>query len=85
MRNNDYDQTLIGGTTSPIEAIQDTRPVVIIDEPHRFPRDKANYQSIEAIKPQVIIRFEQHFQKLLRAKVVIKLLRKIIIENHNLI
>ena len=80
MRNNDYDQTLIGGTTSPIEAIQDTRPVVIIDEPHRFPRDKANYQSIEAIKPQVIIRFEQHFQKLLRAKVVIKLLRKIIIE-----
>ncbi|MDA2140294.1 type III restriction-modification system endonuclease [Bacillus cereus group sp. Bc256] len=76
MRNNDYDQTLIGGTTSPIEAIQDTRPVVIIDEPHRFPRDKANYQSIEAIKPQVIIRFGATFPEVTTGKGSNKITKK---------
>lgn len=61
MKNDDYDQTLIGGVTNPLEAIQNTRPVVIIDEPHRFPRDKANYKAIEAIKPQMIFRFGATF------------------------
>lgn len=61
MKKSDYDQTLIGGTTQPLEAIQQTRPVVIIDEPHRFPRDKANYKAIEALKPQTIIRFGATF------------------------
>lgn len=32
MSSDDYDQTLFGGETSPIEAIKNTRPVVIIDE-----------------------------------------------------
>lgn len=61
MKKDDYDQTLFGGITNPIEAIQNTRPVVIIDEPHRFPRDKSNYKAIEAIKPQMIIRFGATF------------------------
>lgn len=61
MQKSDYDQTLIGGTTQPLEAIQQTRPVVIIDEPHRFPRDKTNYKAIEALKPQTIIRFGATF------------------------
>lgn len=61
MQKSDYDQTLIGGTTQPLEAILQTRPVVIIDEPHRFPRDKANYKAIEALKPQTIIRFGATF------------------------
>lgn len=61
MKKSDYDQTLIGGTTQPLEAIQQTRPVVIIDEPHRFPRDKTNYKAIEALKPQTIIRFGATF------------------------
>lgn len=61
MKKSDYDQTLIGGTTQPLEAIQQTRPVIIIDEPHRFPRDKANYKAIEALKPQTIIRFGATF------------------------
>lgn len=61
MKKSDYNQTLIGGTTQPIEAIQQIRPVVIIDEPHRFPRDKANYKAIEALKPQTIIRFGATF------------------------
>jgi len=61
MKKSDYDQTLMGGVTSPIEGIQNTRTVVIIDEPHRFPRDKANYHAIETIKPQIVIRFGATF------------------------
>ncbi len=37
MHRDDYDQTLLGGETSPVKAIAATRPIVIIDEPHRFP------------------------------------------------
>lgn len=36
MTRDDYDQTLIGSTSSPTEGIKNTRPIVIIDEPHRF-------------------------------------------------
>lgn len=61
MRKSDYDQTLLGGITNPIEAIQEVKPVVIMDEPHRFPRDKANYKAIEEIKPQMFIRFGATF------------------------
>ncbi|ELL61405.1 type III restriction-modification system StyLTI enzyme res, partial [Salmonella enterica subsp. enterica serovar Enteritidis str. 22704] len=39
MTRDDYDQTLLGGLTSPVKGLQMTRPVVIIDEPHRFARD----------------------------------------------
>lgn len=61
MHRNDYDQTLLGGETSPIRAIAATRPVVIIDEPHRFPRGKKFYEDIEEMKPQLIVRFGATF------------------------
>lgn len=61
MHRDDYDQTLLGGETSPIKAIAATRPVVIIDEPQRFPRGKKFYEDIEAIKPQLIVRFGATF------------------------
>src|SRR5699024_12301054 len=58
---DDYDQTLLGGETSPIKAIAATRPVLIIDEPHRFPRNKVTYKAIEKMKPQLIVRFGVNF------------------------
>ncbi|TWS95309.1 type III restriction-modification system endonuclease [Streptococcus sp. sy018] len=61
LKAKDYDQTLIGSTTEPLKALQQTRPVVIIDEPHRFPRDKKSYQAIQELKPQTIIRFGATF------------------------
>jgi len=61
MKKSDYDQTLMGGITNPIEAIQNTKPIVIIDEPHRFPRDKAYYKSIETLQAQMIVRFGATF------------------------
>lgn len=61
MHRDDYDQTLLGGETSPIKAVAATRPVVIIDEPQRFPRGKKFYSDIEAMKPQLIVRFGATF------------------------
>lgn len=57
----EYSQTLLSGWTSPIEGIRATRPIVLIDEPHRFPRDKANYKAITALEPQMIVRFGATF------------------------
>ncbi|WFC04187.1 type III restriction-modification system endonuclease [Lactiplantibacillus pentosus] len=61
MHRDDYDQTLLGGETSPIKAIAATRPVIIIDEPQRFPRGKKFYEDIEEMKPQLIVRFGATF------------------------
>lgn len=61
MNSSDYDQTVIGGITNPIEGIKSTRPILFIDEPHRFPRDKANYSSITKLEPQLIVRFGATF------------------------
>lgn len=64
MTRDDYDQTLLSDYSSPIDALKATKPVVIIDEPHRFPRDKKNYQAIEKLKPQMIVRFGATFPEI---------------------
>ena len=60
-RDDTYDQTLFGGSSCPMEAVRNTRPVVIIDEPHRVKRDGAGYKAIQELAPQVIIRFGATF------------------------
>jgi len=57
----EYDQTLLSGWTKPIDALQATRPIVLIDEPHRFPREKANYKSIKSLNAQMIVRLGATF------------------------
>jgi type III restriction enzyme len=62
MEKDDYDQTLLGEFTQPYRALEETRPIVIIDEPHRFKRENKAYQCvIDKIKPQCIIRFGATF------------------------
>ncbi|MER2295413.1 MAG: type III restriction-modification system endonuclease [Desemzia incerta] len=56
-----FNQTMLSGFTKPLEAIQATRPIVLMDEPHRFPRDGEFYKSIQNVKPQLIIRFGATF------------------------
>lgn len=68
MHKSDFDQTLLGGETNPIKAIATTRPIIIIDEPHRFPRNKVTYKSIESMKPQLIVRFGATFPKETRGR-----------------
>jgi len=58
---DDYDSH-IEGYYRPIDAISATRPIMIIDEPHRFSRNNATFKFIEEqVKPQMIIRFGATF------------------------
>ncbi len=58
----EYDQTLISSvSTKPLEAIKATRPVVIIDEPHRFKRKSIAFKEIKNLDPQLILRFGATF------------------------
>lgn len=56
-----FNQTMRSGFTKPLEAIQATLPIVLIDEPHRFPRDGEFYKAIQNVAPQMIIRFGATF------------------------
>lgn len=86
MSRDDYDQTLLGGETSPIKAIKATRPIVIVDEPHRFPRGKKFYADIEDLKPQLIFRFGATFPEITSGKGKIMLQKSIITAvSHSLI
>lgn len=62
MEKSDYDQTLLGKFTQPYKALREVKPVVIIDEPHRFKRDNKAYKCIvEQLQPQCIFRFGATF------------------------
>ncbi|MDD7592791.1 MAG: type III restriction-modification system endonuclease [Peptoniphilaceae bacterium] len=59
-----YDQTILGTTSVPYDALAATRPIVIIDEPHRFRREnKAWLTMLEKLKPQAVIRFGATFPR----------------------
>lgn len=60
-----YDQTVLGTTSVPYEALRETRPIVIIDEPHRFRRDNKAYKTlIDKIHPLAVFRFGATFPEL---------------------
>lgn len=64
MERDDYDQTIFGSSTQPYQALRETRPIVIIDEPHRFKRENKAFKCIEEeLKPQCIIRFGATFPR----------------------
>lgn len=60
----DYD-IAVQGFVRPLDAIKATRPIVIIDEPHRFERSNTSYKRIiSEIAPQCIIRFGATFPEI---------------------
>lgn len=60
----DYD-IAVQGFVRPLDAIKATRPIVIIDEPHRFERSHTTYKRIlSEIAPQCIIRFGATFPEI---------------------
>lgn len=61
LNRDDYDQTLIDGETCPLKALASTRPIVIVDEPHRFSETTTAYKKIKELYPQSIIRFGATF------------------------
>ncbi|WP_168171820.1 type III restriction-modification system endonuclease [Viridibacillus sp. FSL H7-0596] len=59
---NDYDQSMLDGTNRPVDALAKTRPIVILDEPHKFDRSNQSWSFIqEYLKPLAIIRFGATF------------------------
>ena len=61
LKRDDYDQPE-AGFYRPFDALRATRPVVIIDEPHRFTRTQTAYRQILAeLQPQLIIRYGATF------------------------
>ena len=62
MAKDDYDQTILGNFTQPYETLRATKPIVIIDEPHRFKKENKAYKRIlKEIQPQCIIRLGATF------------------------
>lgn len=55
----------VEGFYNPVDALKATKPIVIIDEPHRFGKEAKTFKFIqEKIKPQAIIRFGATFPDL---------------------
>ena len=64
LTRSDYDY-LVEGFYRPFDALKATKPVVIIDEPHRFSRDQKAYKAIvNELCPQMIIRFGATFPEI---------------------
>ena len=67
LSRDDYDQTLTADgydSSRPLDILARTRPVVIIDEPHRFARNQATFKKIvEELQPGVIIRYGATFPR----------------------
>ncbi len=62
MLTKEYDTTILDDLTNPSEAIKSTRPILIIDEPHKFGKDNVTFKKIEEVlSPQCIIRFGATF------------------------
>lgn len=65
---DDYDYGA-EGFYRPFDAIRATKPVVIIDEPHRFSRDQKAFQVImDEILPQCLIRYGATFPEVTRGR-----------------
>ena len=61
LTRDDYDYD-VEGFYRPLDAIASTKPIVMIDEPHRFSRDQKAFKVIlEELKPQAIIRYGATF------------------------
>lgn len=61
LSRSDYDY-LVEGFYRPFDALKATKPIVIIDEPHRFARNQKAYKTIvEELCPQMIIRYGATF------------------------
>lgn len=64
LERDDYEQTLLDDLTRPLDILRATRPVVIIDEPHRFDRkNKAFKKIVNELQPEVVIRFGATFPR----------------------
>ena len=57
-----FDKGLFDKYTVPFDAIGATKPVMIIDEPHKFGQGNKTWENIQKMKPQFILRYGATFQ-----------------------
>lgn len=68
LKRDDYDFG-VQGFNRPFDALRATRPVIIIDEPHRFSRNQSAYRQIlEELQPQLILRYGATFPEVAKGK-----------------
>lgn len=84
LTREDYDQ-MLGEFHRPVDAIRDTRPILIIDEPHRVERGSKSYAAlIENFAPQLVLRYGATFPEFTfgrgKSKVVAKDYQELIYE-----
>ena len=56
-----FDRNLFDKYSIPFEAIRAIKPLVIIDEPHKFSQGNKTWENIQKIKPQYILRYGATF------------------------
>ncbi|MDR2641556.1 MAG: type III restriction-modification system endonuclease [Planctomycetaceae bacterium] len=77
MTRDDYDSTLLGNISCPINGLKNTCPIVIVDEPHRFNKENKAWKNIvEKLSPQMIIRFGATFPDKIEVKGKLKQIKK---------
>ncbi len=59
----EFDRTFLDKHTVPFEALAVTKPLMIIDEPHKFSTKSKTWENIKKINPQFIIRYGATFKE----------------------
>ncbi|PAW59753.1 MAG: restriction endonuclease subunit R [Verrucomicrobiia bacterium Tous-C3TDCM] len=83
-----YDKDLFDQYTVAFAGIAAVRPLVIIDEPHKFSQQNATWENIQRMKPQYILRYGATFpEKEIKKKDEItgKMVKESVKDYHNLI
>lgn len=82
-----FDKGIFDKHTIPFKAISAVRPMLIIDEPHKFGTGKTTFENILKMNPQFIVRYGATFpEKEIKVKDVLgKLKKKKVKDYHNLI
>lgn len=61
LTRDDYDQ-LLDEFHRPVDSVSDTRPILIIDEPHKVERNSTSFSAlINNFKPQIVLRYGATF------------------------
>lgn len=61
MMQKSFDKALFDKYSVPAEAIEYTKPFMIIDEPHKFAKENKTWKNIELLEPQFILRYGATF------------------------
>jgi len=57
-----YDRLLLDRYATPFEGIAAVNPVLIVDEPHRFPQKGKTWSNLQKFRPQFVLRFGATFE-----------------------